>query len=228
MPAPVSPPPITVNARLRTMALATARVPAANRGTGPRPSGRSRTRSARPRPGPRRAAPRGAHVQQHLAGRGWRRWPPPMPSAALLAGRDHHVGKEQHQPARPPVQDGAGHGQVAVLPGLAGRRAAQGGQERGRHAPPIRISTAKAQHRLEVPELAGRLGAAQHDHVRPLGPPGQPLQRRDLRLHQVAGRVRQRVQLGHAGVPPVHGAERVATYRSARAAKPLAKAARSA
>ena len=64
---------------------------------------------------------------------------------------------------------------------------------------------------LEHRQLAGRLGAAQHDHIRPLGPPGQPLQRGDLRLHQVAGRVRQQPgQLGNTGVPPVHRAERVA------------------
>ena len=79
------------------------------------------------------------------------------------------------------------------------------------HGPADQDLVGQVQQVLEYRQLAGRLGAAQHDHVRSLGPPGQPLERGDFRLHQVAGRVRQqRGQLGHAGVPPVHGTERVA------------------
>ena len=77
-------------------------------------------------------------------------------------------------------------------------------------APPTRIRSAVPSRLPNASNLSVDLRAAEHHHVRPPDAGGQPAQRGNFGLDQVAGRVRQpQGDVVDAGVLAVHGAEAV-------------------
>jgi hypothetical protein len=115
---------------------------------------------------------------------------------APLGGGRHHLGY---------VVDAVGLQQrVAHLVAL-------GLQERVRHAAADQDLVGPAEQVVDDRELVGRLGPAQHDHVRAGRVPRELLQHRDLVPHQLAGRVREQGRdVVDAGVLTVQRPESVA------------------
>jgi hypothetical protein len=146
----------------------------------------------------------------HLIGRDGVRGHHPTRRVGRDRGGHDEIGRQLDLPRRRLLEVARGRVDLARFEqGGAGLQAA-GGEEREGHGPADEDPVGPGDQAAERVELVRDLGAAEHQHIRPLDVGGQLAQRGDLGLNQVPGGAdaAQR-HIVDAGVLAVHRAESV-------------------
>jgi hypothetical protein len=153
---------------------------------------------------------RRADVQAHLIGRDGVRGHQLTRRVGCDLGGHDEIGWQLDLPRRCLPEIAHGGGELARLAqGCAGLQAV-GGEEREGHGPADQDPVGRTEQVAERVELIRYFGAPEHHHIEPLDLRGQPAQRGDLGLDQVAaGADAAQRDVVDAGVLAVHRAEPV-------------------